>query len=122
MNKKRTMRFRRAERSRQKIKRLGVEKGIARLCVNRSSRHIYAQVIAPLGGKILACASSLESAIKGELKEKTKTDVAVQVGKLLAQRAIEAGVQTVAADRSGYQYHGRVAALIQSARESGLVV
>ncbi len=122
MNKKRTARFRRARRTREHIKRLGHEKGIARLCVNRSARHIYAQVIAPQGGKILAYACSLEVAIKDAAQGETKTDLAVQVGKLLAQRAKEAGVDAVASDRSGYKYHGRVAALIQSARDNGLVV
>lgn len=123
MNKKRTSRFRRARRTREHIKRLGYEKGIARLCVNRSARHIYAQVIAPEGGKILAYACSLEVAIKDAAQGKeTKTSLATEVGKLLAQRAKEAGIDAVASDRSGYKYHGRVAALIQSARDNGLVV
>jgi large subunit ribosomal protein L18 len=123
MNKKRNSRFKRASRAREHIKCLGRETEIARLCVNRSARHIYAQVIAPEGGKILACASSLEKTIKdahgGEI---TKTDLAKQVGKLIAERAKQVGVSAVASDRSGYKYHGRVAALVQSAREHGLVV
>jgi large subunit ribosomal protein L18 len=123
MNKKRDARVRRSRRTREHIKRLGIETGIARLCVNRSARHIYAQVIAPEGGKILAHACSLEKAIKDGAKgEESKTDLAIQVGKLLAERAKEAGVNAVASDRSGYMYHGRVAALIQSARDNGLVV
>jgi large subunit ribosomal protein L18 len=123
MNKKRSARFKRARHTREHIKRLGREKGIARLCVNRSARHIYAQVIAPEGGKILAYASSLEKAIKDAVTgEVTKTDLAKHVGKLLAERAKQIGINTVASERSGYKYHGRVAALVQSAREHGLVV
>lgn len=123
MNKKRISRYRRARRTREHIKRLGHEKGIARLSVNRSLRHIYAQVIAPEGGKILAYANSLEKAVQEALKgEETKSDLSRQVGKLLAQRAKEAGVEAVACDRSGFMYHGRVAALIESVRENGLVV
>lgn len=119
MNKKRVARLRRATRTREHIKRLGRETGIARLCINRSGQHIYAQVIAPTGGKILASASSLEKSIKGE---GTKIELAKKVGKLLAERTQQAGIKAVAADRSGYRYHGRVGALVQSAREHGLVV
>ena len=122
MNKRRNARYRRSRRTREHIKRLGVETGIARLCVNRSARHVYAQIIAPQGGKVLASASSLEKTIKQDVNDETKTDVAKQVGKLLAQRAIDAGINKVASDRSGYKYHGRIAALIQSARDSGLAV
>lgn len=123
MNKKRNARVRRSRHTREHIKRLGYETGIARLCVNRSARHIYAQVIAPKDGKILAHACSLEKEVKDGAKgEETKTDLAIQVGKLIAQRAKEVGINAVASDRSGYKYHGRVAALIQSARDNGLVV
>jgi len=122
MNMKKTARLRRARRTREHIKRLGVEKSVARLCVNRSARHIFAQVIAPQGGNVLVCVSSLEKAIKDSTEKATKTDVAKEVGRLLAQRAKDAGIQSVASDRSGYRYHGRVAALIQSARDNGLVV
>jgi large subunit ribosomal protein L18 len=123
MNKKLISRQRRARRTREHIKRLGYEKGIARLSVNRSLQHIYAQVIAPQGGKILACANSLEKAIReGANAKESKSDIAKQVGRLLAQRAKEAGVEAVACDRSGFMYHGRVAALIESVRENGLQV
>lgn len=123
MNKKRIARFRRARSTRERIKRVGLEKGTARLSVCRSGRHIYAQVIAPVGGKILAYANSLEKAIKDGLKGKeTKIELAKIVGKVLAERAKEVGVDAVASDRSGYKYHGRIAALIQSARDNGLVV
>lgn len=123
MNKKRNARFRRARRTREHIKRLGHEKGIARLCINRSARHIYAQIIAPLGGQILACASSLEKAFRDSASgEETKVEMAKQVGRLIAERAKAAGINSVASERSGYKYHGRVAALVDSAREHGLVV
>jgi len=123
MNKTRNARHKRVRRTREHIKRLGHEKGTVRLCVNRSARNIYAQIIAPTGGKILASASSLEKAIKDAANaEETKTDMAKLVGKFIAQRAKEAGVEAVASDRSGYKYHGRVAALIESAREHGLTV
>lgn len=123
MNKKRIARIRRSRRTREHIKRLGAEKGTVRLCIGRSARHIYAQLIAPEGGKILASASSLEKAVKDAAKgEETKTDFAKQVGKLLAERAKEAGIEAAASDRSGFKFHGRVAALIQSANEHGLTV
>lgn len=121
MNKKRSARFRRARRTREHIKRLGFEKGIARLCVNRSGRHIYVQVIAPHGGNVLASASSLEKGFRDGASQ-TKVETAKKVGELIAQRAKEAGVKAVASDRSGFKYHGRVAALIESAREHGLAV
>lgn len=123
MNKKRISRLRRAQRTRKKIIRLGYETGIARLSVHRSSQHIYAQILAPEGGKVLAHANSLEKAIRDGAKgQETKSETAKQVGKLLAQRAKEAGVEAVACDRSGFMYHGRVAALIGSVRENGLQV
>ena len=123
MNETRVARYRRAQSTRQHIKRLGVEKNIARLCIIRSARHIYVQVIAPKGGQILASASSLEKAFRETVKTgDTKTDCAKEVGKLLAERVKQIGLASVASDRSGYKYHGRVAALIQSARENGLVV
>lgn len=123
MNKKRISRYRRARRSREHIKRLGVEKGTARLSINRSLQHIYAQVIAPEGGKVLAYANSVEKTIQDLSKgEGTKSEVAKQVGKLLAERAKAAGIDAIACDRSGFMYHGRVAALINAARENGLNV
>lgn len=123
MNKKRIARFRRSRRTRERIKRLGHEKGTARFCVNRSANHIYVQLIAPQGGKILASASSLEKAVQADVEGKlTKIDLAKQVGKLIAQRAKAAGVNVAASDCSGFKYHGRVAALVESAREHGLVI
>lgn len=123
MNKARVARFRRAQKTRHHIKKLGIEKNTARLCIIRSAKHISVQVIAPQGGNVLASASSLEKSFKeGSKSGVTKTERAKEVGKLLAERVKQIGLESVASDRSGFKYHGRVAALIQSARENGLVV
>lgn len=114
MNAKKQSRLRRARRARAKISELGA----TRLCVNRTPRHIYAQVIAADGGKVLACASTLDKELR-EGKTGNK-DAAAAVGKLVAERAKAAGVTQVAFDRSGYKYHGRVQALADAAREAGL--
>jgi len=92
--------------------------GRPRLSVFRSGKHIYAQVIDDRQGVTLAAASSLDEALK--VKTGANKDAATQVGKLIAERAIAAGVKTVVFDRGGYQYHGRVAALATAAREGGL--
>ena len=89
-----------------------------RLSVHRSGKHIYAQIIDDRKGVTLAAASSLDEAVK--LKTGANKEAATQVGKLIAERAIAAGVKTVVFDRGGYQYHGRVAALATAAREGGL--
>jgi len=113
----------RAVKARECIRRLGLETGIARLTLHRSNCHIYAQILAPVGGQVLACASSLEKAIKEKpATEGGKIAVSKQVGHLIAQRAQAAGIQRVACDRSGFKYHGRIAALVDSARENGLMV
>ena len=91
-----------------------------RLVVNRSAKHIFAQIIDDTAGKTLASASTLDASIRGESGNKTAKSA--QVGKLLAERAKAAGVETVVFDRGGYQYHGRVAALADGAREGGLVL
>jgi len=89
-----------------------------RLCVYRTPRHIYAQIISEQGDRIIACASTVE---KENRKNKTgNVEAASTVGKLIAKRSIEAGIDRVAFDRSGYAYHGRVKALAEAARESGL--
>ena len=90
-----------------------------RLCVFRSLKSIYAQVIDDSQGHTLASASSRESAISGA-KSTGKTDSANQVGKLIAERAVSNGVSKVVFDRGGYKYHGRVKALADGAREGGL--
>ncbi len=93
---------------------------MVRLTVNRSNAHIYAQVIDASGGKVLASASSAEKSVRGELKNGGNIKAAAVVGKLIAEKAKLAGVETVAFDRSGYRFHGRVKALAQAAREAGL--
>ncbi|MCP4597087.1 50S ribosomal protein L18 [Neptuniibacter sp.] len=114
MNAKKQSRIRRARRSRLKMRELGA----TRLCVTRTPRHIYAQVISADGAKVLAAASTVEK----DLREATGGNIAAaeKVGALIAQRATEAGVTEVAFDRAGYQYHGRVKALADAAREGGL--
>lgn len=114
MNTKKESRLRRARRTRLKIRELGQ----VRLCVNRSSKHIYAQIISADGNRVLAQASTLEK----DLREAStgNVDSAKKVGELIAARAKEAGVKKVAFDRSGFQYHGRVKALADAARDGGL--
>lgn len=90
-----------------------------RLCVFRSLNHIYAQVIDDVAGHTLVAASSKDAGVAGA--EKAKREVAGAVGQLVAQRARDAGIDTVVFDRGGYQYHGRVKALADGAREAGLV-
>ncbi len=92
--------------------------GRARLTVFRSSKHIYAQVIDDLKGSTVAAASSLEKDMRS--KTGANVDAAKAVGKLVAQRAIEKGVNSVVFDRGGYLYHGRIKALADAAREGGL--
>lgn len=116
MDKKKT-RLRRAKRARSKIKELRA----FRLSVHRTPRHIYAQVIDPQGGKVISSASSLDKEIRKDLKGATgNVAAAIVVGKAIAERAKAAGVSSVAFDRSGFQYHGRVKALADAARENGL--
>jgi large subunit ribosomal protein L18 len=94
--------------------------GRPRLSVFRSSQHIYAQVIDDAAGRTLAAASSLEKALKAELKTGADKDAATAVGRLVAERALAAGVSEVVFDRGPYLYHGRVKALAEAAREGGL--
>ncbi|MFO1082781.1 MAG: 50S ribosomal protein L18 [Reyranellaceae bacterium] len=94
--------------------------GRPRLSVFRSGRHIYAQVIDDGKGATLASASSIEKDLRASLKTGADKDAAIAVGKLLAERALAAGVKEVIFDRGGYMYHGRVAALANAAREGGL--
>ena len=91
-----------------------------RLCVYRSNKYIYAQIIDDTQGITLVSASSLDAALKGQLDEVTKSDEAKLVGKIVAERAKQAGVNKVVFDRGGYVYTGRVAALAAGAREAGL--
>ena len=94
--------------------------GRPRLSVFRSSKQIYAQVIDDGQGRTVAAASSLEKDARGRLKTGADVDAAKEVGRLIAERAVAAGVQQVIFDRGGYLYHGRVKALADAAREGGL--
>ena len=114
--KKKTARLRRAKKSRLHIRRLGVP----RLTVHRSGRHIYAQVIAAENGSVIAAASTVQKDVRAGLTGTSNKDAAKAVGKAVAERTVAAGVSTVAFDRSGYRYHGRVAELADAARENGL--
>jgi large subunit ribosomal protein L18 len=109
---------RRKQRVRLSLRRSGG--GRPRLSVFRSSKHIYAQVIDDLKGVTLASASSLEKTMRESSKTGANIDAAKAVGKLLAQRAVKNGVTEVVFDRGSYLYHGRVNALADAARESGL--
>lgn len=113
---KKTERLRRAKRTRYKIRELGAY----RLAVHRTPRHIYAQLLAPSGGEVLACASTVEAEVKKELNNTGNVAAAVSVGRLIAERAQALGIKKVAFDRSGFKYHGRVKALADAAREGGL--
>jgi len=114
MSDKQAARLRRARRSRAKMRELGVY----RLCVHRTPRHIYAQVISPEGDRVLASASTLDKDLRGG--STGNVEAATAVGKLIAERARAAGVSQVAFDRAGFRYHGRVKALADGAREGGL--
>ena len=114
MNVKKASRQRRARRGRMKMR----EQGITRLCVTRTPRHIYAQVISPDGAQVLAQASTLDKDLRDG--STGNSAAAAKVGALIADRAKQAGVTAVAFDRSGYKYHGRVKALADAAREAGL--
>ena len=113
-------RLARARRHRRLRVKLSGNAARPRLSVFRSLQHIYAQVIDDRKGATLAAASSLDEDVKGKLKTGADKSAAVEVGKLIAARAIAAGVKEVVFDRGGYMYHGRVAALATAAREGGL--
>lgn len=115
---KKTARLRRGQRTRYKIRELGVH----RLCVHRTLGHIYAQIIIPdaAGDRTLVAASTLEAALRESLKSTSNIEAAKAVGKAIADKAKALGVTQVAFDRSGFKYHGRVKALADAARENGL--
>ncbi len=113
---KRQTRLRRAKTTRARIKILAVP----RLTVHRSDQHIYAQVIDASGSKVIAAASTVQQAIKDGLKGTKNKAAAAAVGKAIAEKARAAGIEAVAFDRSGFKYHGRIAALADAAREAGL--
>jgi large subunit ribosomal protein L18 len=113
---KKPSRLRRARKTRAKIKSLRA----VRLCVNRTPRHIYAQIISPDGGAVLASASSVDKIFRAGGTGGGNVAAAAAVGKLIAEKALAAGIAEVAFDRSGFKYHGRVKALAEAARENGL--
>lgn len=115
MNKK-DARIRRARRTRNRI----VLDGSNRLCVHRTPRHVYAQIIAPGGSRVITSASTLDKEIRAKVKYTGNVEAAAVVGKVLAERAKKAGVTKVAFDRSGFRYHGRIKALAEAAREQGM--
>lgn len=114
---KKSARLRRAKRARAKIADLGVH----RLTVHRTPRHIYAQIIAPNGAEVVAAASTIEKAVSADIDGSVgNAKAAAVVGRKVAERAKEKGIERVAFDRSGFRYHGRVKALADAAREAGL--
>ena len=115
MNKKES-RLRRARKTRVRI----ALQCATRLTVSRSNCHIYAQIVAPAGNRVLASASTLEADVRKDVKNGGTKAAAAVVGKRIADRAKALGIEAVAFDRSGYRYHGRVQALADAARENGL--
>jgi large subunit ribosomal protein L18 len=116
---KKEQRLRRAKQTRIRI----ATQGVARLTVNRTNLHIYAQLISDDGSKVLATASTNEADVRSQLGGSGKgatVAAAVEVGKRIAEKAKAAGVEKVAFDRAGFAYHGRVRALAEAAREAGL--
>ena len=94
--------------------------GVPRLSVHRTGQHIYAQVHSSSGDKVIASASTVQKTVAEGLKGTKNKDAAAAVGKMIAERALKAGVESVAFDRSGFRYHGRIQVLADAAREAGL--
>jgi len=113
---KKARRLRRAVKAREHIRDMGA----ARLSVHRTPNHIYAQVTDALGAKVIAAASTVQKAVRAGLKTTGNVEAAKAVGRAIAERSKAAGVSKVAFDRSGFQFHGRVKALADAAREAGL--
>jgi len=108
----------RAERIRRRVKKLA--NGRVRLSVHRSNQNIYAQIIDDSKGFTIAAASTLEADVKGKLKSGAGCEAATAIGKLVAERAVKAGVSSVVFDRGACVYHGRIKALAEAARAGGL--
>jgi large subunit ribosomal protein L18 len=113
---KKIARQRRARSTRAHIRELGMP----RLSVLRSGQHIYAQLFTAGGDQVLAAASTTEAALREGLKSTKNIEAASRVGKAIGERALKAGIEKIAFDRSGYRYHGRIKALAEAAREAGL--
>jgi large subunit ribosomal protein L18 len=109
-------RLRRAQQTRRRISVMKV----TRLVVHRTNSHIYAQIIAPDSVKVLTSASTLEADVRKDMKTGGNKSAATAVGKRIAEKAKALGIEKVAFDRSGFKYHGRIAALADAAREAGL--
>lgn len=109
---------RRKQRTRTRLAKRNTAR--PRLSVFRSNKHIYAQVIDDAAGRTVAAASSVDKDLKGKVKTGSDREAAAAVGKLVAERAVKAGVKDVVFDRGGYMFHGRVKALADAAREAGL--
>ena len=116
MSPKDIARVRRARQTRLKIR----EVGAVRLTVHRTNAHIYAQLTTPAGDKVLAAASTAEKEVRAQLKHGGNVKAAEVVGQRIAEKAKAAGIESVAFDRGGYRYHGRVKALADAARAGGL--
>ncbi len=114
--KKKQARLRRVQKTRARIRLQGVN----RLCVFRTPRHIYAQIIAPNGSEVITSASTLDKDVKKKVKYTGNIEAASIVGETLAKRAKKAGITKVAFDRSGFKFHGRVKALAEAVRENGM--
>ncbi|MCX8048748.1 MAG: 50S ribosomal protein L18 [Methylohalobius sp.] len=113
---KKAARMRRAAKTRASIRRLGIH----RLTVHRTPRHIYAQITTANGAKVLVSAATVQAEIRDRVKNTGNIEAAKLVGAMIAQKAVAAGIERVAFDRSGFAYHGRVKALAEAAREGGL--
>jgi large subunit ribosomal protein L18 len=113
---KKIARLRRAKSTRSHIRVLGVP----RLSVLRTGQHLYAQIFSADGAKVLASASTVQATVREGLKNGKNVDAASRVGQAIAEKAVAAGIEKVAFDRSGYRYHGRIKALADAAREGGL--
>ncbi len=113
---KKIARLRRAKTTRSHIRKLAVP----RLSVLRTGQHLYAQVFTHDGARVLAAASTVQAGVKDGLKGTKNLEAAAKVGRAIAEKAIAAGIEKVAFDRSGFKYHGRIKALADAAREGGL--
>ncbi|MCW5196405.1 50S ribosomal protein L18 [Buchnera aphidicola (Pemphigus obesinymphae)] len=114
---KKLARLRRGLKTRCKLKKLGA----VRLVVHRTSRHIYAQIISSISSRVVVVASTLEKTISRNIIYTGNKIAAAEIGKIIAERALKKGIKNVSFDRSGFQYHGRIQVLAESARQAGLI-
>nr|VFJ58730.1 MAG: LSU ribosomal protein L18P [Candidatus Kentron sp. FW] len=115
---KKSARLRRSRRTRVKLR----EVGIHRLCVHRTPRNIYAQIITPRGDQVVASVSTLDKELRNQIQNGGNITAATIIGKRIAEMAKMAGIMRVGFDRSGFQYHGRIKALAEAVRENGIKV